>query len=468
MTNMLPISPYARPGSSQPVRPSADLATGTQDSSLPVRPVLKVIGLGGGGCNAVARMIELGMDGVEFIAANTDHQALLSNPAPVKIQLGPQVTRGLGAGGDPRIGEKAARESRSQLAAALAGADMVFLTAGMGGGTGSGAIPVAAEIARSLGAVTIAIVTTPFAFEMGRRQRNAQEALTRLRCQTHTLITIPNDRLLYIAPRNLPMEVAFRLADDVLRQAVEGIAELITVPGLINVDFAHIRRLILLGGGALMAIGQGRGENKAMQAIEQAMHHPLLESANLENAAGVIVNFTGGSDLTLFEVQSALEQLHEQTGPQTEVVMGVIQDENLHDRVEVILVITGLGSPTLEETLSQVGRQSQPAAQKKEAQTHSLAENYPEAVETRKSAGLPTLEPNHPTSERTAPAYPIPGTSRPAEALPGAASGGWPAARKLESTPLRIQPEDFINSQNLDLPAFLRRRVGERNAHRAA
>jgi cell division protein FtsZ len=318
------------------------------------QPKLKVIGLGGGGCNAVERMIELGLGGIEFIAANTDRQTLEYNPAPVKVLLGSQVTRGFGAGGNPKMGRAAAEESREELAAALSGADMVFLTAGMGGGTGTGAIPVAAEIARSQGAVTIAIVTTPFSFEMGRRQKNAAEGLKHLCEYTHTLVAIPNDRLLYIAPRDLPMDVAFRLADDVLRQAVQGLAELITEPGMINVDFAHVRRLITLGGGALMAIGHGQGEDKARIALDQAMHHPLLESVSLDKAAGVIANFTGGQDLSLFEVQAALEELQKQTGDQAEIVMGVINDDRMQGRVQVILMITGLGSPTLEETLSEV------------------------------------------------------------------------------------------------------------------
>ena len=315
------------------------------------RPVLKVIGLGGGGCNAVERMIELSLSGVEFIAANTDRQALAMNCAETKVLLGPNTTRGFGAGGDPRVGLEAAEESRSELNAALAGADMVFLTAGMGGGTGTGAIPVAAEVARSLGAVTIATVTTPFAFEMGRRQKNANEGLAKLREYTHTLISIPNDRLLYAAPKDLPMQTAFRLADDVLRQAVQGISELITETGLINVDFAHVRRLMLLGGGALMSIGHGQGEAKTFQALEQALHHPLLESVSLENAAGVIANFTGGDDLSLVEVQQTVTSLQSKTGSQAEIVPGLVTDERMRGKVQLILVITGLGAPTLEESM---------------------------------------------------------------------------------------------------------------------
>jgi cell division protein FtsZ len=371
--------------------------------------------MGGGGSNAIARMMELGMRGVEFIVANTDHQALESNPAPTKIQLGPHVTRGLGAGGDPRIGQAAAQESCADIAAALQGADMVFLTAGMGGGTGTGSIPVAAEIARSLGAVTIAVVTTPFTFEMGRRQRNANEGLAQLRQHAHTLIAIPNDRLLYVAPRNLPLETTFRLADDVLRQAVQGIAELITEPGFINVDFAHIRRLMQLGGGALMSIGQGEGENKAQEAIEQALHHPLMDSVSLYNAAGIIANFTGGSDLTLYEIESALSQLQDQSGSKAEIVMGVTQDERMQNRAQVILVVTGLGGQSLEEALSSVSRTVSPA--------HEVASP------TRPVAAAPAL------AQAAAVSEPVYYTPSP-EAAP-----------------------QTNHSNNLDIPAFLRRRI---------
>jgi cell division protein FtsZ len=373
-------------------------------------PVLKVIGLGGGGCNAVSRMMELGLRGVEFIAANTDHQALESNPAPVKIQLGPKVTRGLGAGGDPRIGEEAAKESARELSAALSGSEMVFLTAGMGGGTGTGAIPVTAEIVRSLGSVAIAVVTMPFSFEMGRRQRNASEGLEQLRKRTNTLIAIPNDRLLFIAPRNLPLELAFRMADDVLRQAVQGISELITEPGYINVDFAHIRRLIRMGGGAMMSMGQGQGEKKTHKALDQALHHPLLETVSLENASGIIANFTGGDDLTLFEVQEALTYLQEQTSSKAEIVMGIINDDRMEGRVQVTLVVTGLGAPTLEETVIDLA---------KPVSTQSPV----------RSRGYQSQVANPSTGHRSVEALPI-------------------------SKPLNTAAA----TNNLDLPAFLRRR----------
>ena len=387
----------------------------------PYQPVLKVIGLGGGGCNAIARMMELGLHGLEFIAANTDHQALLANPAPVKIQLGPTTTRGLGAGGNPEVGRTAAEESWRELAAALKGADMVFLTAGMGGGTGTGSIPVAAKIARSLGAVTIAIVTTPFSFEMGRRQINSGQGLDRLRKETNTLVSIPNDRLLDVAPRDLPMEVAFHLADDVLRQAVEGISELITTTGLINVDFSHIRRLISLGGGAIMSIGHGHGENKVQKAVQQALNHPLLETMSLENAAGVIANFTGGVDMALNEIFEAMTFLQTQTGPQTDIVMGALTDEFMENRVQVTLVVTGLGAPTLEETMANI--------QKPQTKAEAISQALNAATEETKNVQPP------------------------------------PPPPETRQSPSRLRTilasQDLSNaaSQNLDLPAFLRRQT---------
>ena len=349
-----------RPTSTIPILKAHEVKTVPSSS---YRPSLKVLGLGGGGSNAINRMIELGLSGVDFIAANTDAQALNNCLAPTKIQLGPKYTRGLGAGGDPEVGQAAAEESWRALADCLNGSDMVFLTAGMGGGTGTGSIPVAAKIAQSLGAVTIAIVTMPFSFEVGKRQKNANDGLQRLRPHTDTLISIPNDRLLYIAPRDLPLETSFRLADDVLRQAVQGITELITQPGVINVDFANVRHLMKMGGGALMSIGQGEGENKAIKAIEQALRHPLLESASIDNATGILVNFTCGGSLTLFEVEAALMHLQEQTGQKAEVVLGVVNDERMEDRVEAILIITGIGSPTLEETFSRVTQVRHPISQ---------------------------------------------------------------------------------------------------------
>ena len=316
-------------------------------------PVLKVFGLGGGGGNAVNRMIALGLKGVKFIAANTDHQDLESNLAPVKIQLGPRSTRGLGAGGNPEIGRVAAEESHKEIRAALEGTDMVFLTAGMGGGTGTGSISVVGRIAKEMGIVTIAVVTTPFSFEVGRRQVNAREGLSALRPNTDTLIAIPNDRLLFNDQwsQNISLEMAFQLADDVLRQAVMGISELVTEPGVINVDFSHIREVMRRGGGALMTIGQGSGEEKALKAINQALNHPLLETINLENAAGVIANFTGGKDLSLYDVGEALNHIQDLAGSDVDVILGFNNDNRLDEKVQVILVITGLGAQTLEDII---------------------------------------------------------------------------------------------------------------------
>jgi cell division protein FtsZ len=368
-----------------PTPPLVSSNAPTRPTQIPVlKPVLKVLGLGGGGSNAVNRMIELGLSGVDFIAANTDHQALQNSLAQIKIHLGPKTTRGLGAGGNPSIGQAAAEESWREIAQVLKGADMVFLTAGMGGGTGTGSIPVVAKIARSLGAVTIAVVTTPFSFEMGRRQRNASEGLARLRPITNTLITIPNDRLLFLETRNLPLDMAFRMADDILRQGVQGITELVTTPGMINVDFSNIRHLMTLGGGALMSIGQGEGENKAIKAIDQALHHPLLDSTSLDHAAGILVNFTAGDDLSLYEIEAALTALQNQAGPQAEIVMGVVNDERFYDRVEVILVVTGLGASPIEDTLP--GFSSKPStnipapAPAHEPKTEELTEAQPRKI----------------------------------------------------------------------------------------
>ncbi|NOQ40525.1 MAG: cell division protein FtsZ [Anaerolineales bacterium] len=323
----------------------------------PYIPVIKVMGLGGGGSNAVDRMIHFGLTGVEFIIANTDRQAMAFSQASVKLQLGPKLTRGLGAGGDPRVGEQAALESKSDIALALEGADMVFLTAGMGGGTGTGSIPVAAQIAKDMGIATIAVVTKPFAFEVGGRQRNAAEGLLKLQPHVNTLITIPNERLLQTVSEKATLSEAFHLADDVLRQAVQSITELITEPGIINVDFAHIQRLMELGGGALMSIGQASGEEKAVNAVKQALYHPLLEDISLVNASGLIVNFTSGMDLTLSDIGQALNYLQEQIPPDAELIFGATQNERFQGKVQVNLIVTGLGATTFEDVFTSFSRE---------------------------------------------------------------------------------------------------------------
>ncbi len=311
--------------------------------SDPHTTVIKVMGLGGGGANAVNRMIEFGIEGIEFVAANTDGQALAQSLAPTRLQLGSHLTKGMGAGSKPEIGERAADESRAEIKAALDGADMIFLTAGMGGGTGTGAIPVAAEVAHALGALTVAIVTTPFAFEGSQRSRNAQGGLAKLRPHVDTLLNVPNDKLLPLVGRSATLELSLRVADEVLRQGVQGIAELISKPGLINVDFAHIRALMKQTGGSMLAIGQGKGGNKAAEAVQQALKMPLLDISAVGTAGGILVHFTGGDDLSLHEVSHAAADIA-RAAPQADIIFGATIDPMMNGRAQVILVATGLGS----------------------------------------------------------------------------------------------------------------------------
>jgi cell division protein FtsZ len=293
-------------------------------------------------------MIELGIQGLEFIVGNTDRQVLRRSLAPKRIQLGPRLTRGMGAGGKPVIGEGAAEESTPDIRDALSGSDMVFITAGLGGGTGTGAAPVAARIAHECGAIVVAVVTMPFSFELGKRQENARKGLESLLPYCDTLITVPNDRLLQVAPANLPLETAFRLADDVLRQAIQGISELITQPGFINVDFAHVRRVMEHGGGAVMALGQAEGEGSARRAVEAALHHPMLDEIALNQAMAIIANFSASSTLAFADVMDALRFLHDQAAPDAEIIPGITLDPRLEERTEVILIITGLAALPVE------------------------------------------------------------------------------------------------------------------------
>ena len=311
-------------------------------------PRLKVIGLGGGGSNAINRMIELGIKGVDFIAANTDLQVLRTSQTKNQLSLGKHLTRGLGAGGNPQIGEAAAEESVADIRHMLQGADMVFLTAGMGGGTGTGAIGVAARIAKELGAITVAIVTTPFSFEMRKRAKNAQWGIDKLKPYCDTLITIPNDKLLKTASANLPLDIAFRLADDLLRQGIQGITELITQPGVINVSYMHLLNQFKSGGGSVLAIGQASGKDKTINAVQQALNHPLLDDISLNQASSIIANFTGGDDMTFLEIAEALTYLQDNTPIDAEIIPGVLNSSSMEDRVEVILVITGIGGEAIE------------------------------------------------------------------------------------------------------------------------
>lgn len=301
---------------------------------------IKVVGVGGGGNNAVNRMIIAGLKGVEFISINTDKQALLLSKASQKIQIGDKLTRGLGAGANPDVGKKAAEESREEIAQALKGADMVFVTAGMGGGTGTGAAPIVASLAKEMGILTVGVVTKPFTFEGRRRMVHAEQGVSELKECVDTLVTIPNDRLLQIAEKKTSIMDAFKIADDVLRQGVQGISDLIAVPGLVNLDFADVKTIMLDTGFAHMGIGRGAGDNRAEEAAKQAIHSPLLETS-IDGAKGVLLNITGGSDLGLFEVNAAAELVQKSADPDANIIFGAVIDESLNDEILITVIATG-------------------------------------------------------------------------------------------------------------------------------
>lgn len=311
---------------------------------------IKVIGIGGGGSNAVNRMVAEGLSGVEFVAVNTDAQALLLSQAETRIRIGDKLTKGLGAGGRAEVGEKAAEESREDLAEAIRGSDMVFITCGLGGGTGTGAAPIVAEIARESDALTIGVVTKPFRFEGRPRHQVAEEGLKQLEEHVDTLIVIPNDKLLDLNERRMTFEAAFRAADEVLHQGIQGISELITVPGLINLDFADVRTIMSDGGAALMAVGKGQGETRAMEAAEQAIASPLLD-VTIDGAQGVLFNVTGGTDLTLMEVNEAAERIAEMADPNANIIFGAVIDEALEDEVRITVIATGFDAEAKAQSL---------------------------------------------------------------------------------------------------------------------
>src|SRR5881296_117448 len=305
--------------------------------------VLKVVGVGGGGTNAVNRMVDVGLSGVEFIGVNTDAQALLMADADIKIQVGAQVTRGLGAGADPEVGLADAQESRDELKEAIKGADMVFITAGEGGGTGTGGAPIVAELGQEIGALTVGVVTRPFAFEGRKRSDQAERGIDELRDRVDTLIVIENDRLLQVVEKRTSIVEAFRMADDVLRQGVQGITDLITIPGLVNLDFADVRTIMRDAGSALMGIGRASGENRAAEAARTAVSSPLLE-ASIEGATGILLNVTGGSDIGLFEVNEAAEVVTGAADQNANVIFGAVIDDQLKDEVRVTVIATGFGT----------------------------------------------------------------------------------------------------------------------------
>jgi len=342
---------------------SIDLRPKSRHQGSPAR--IKVVGIGGAGGNAVQRMMQAGLSGVQFIAINTDLQVLSENPAPMKIQIGEKVTRGLGAGGNPEIGLKAASESKSEIAEAIEGADMVFIAAGMGGGTGTGAAPIIAELAKDIDALTVAVVTRPFTFEGGRRAQIAEEGIARLREKLDTLITIPNDKLAEVVGPDTTLVESFEIADDILRQGVQGVSDLITIPGLINVDYADVRAILWEAGTALIGMGQQAGENRAIEAARQAITSPLLETS-IEGAKGVLLNFTGGPSLTLIEVMAAADQIYSVCDPDANIIVGAVIDERMKDYIRVTVLAAGFDDIKPEPRIPMRERMSEAGPRREE------------------------------------------------------------------------------------------------------
>jgi len=348
---------------------------------------IKVIGVGGGGSNAVNRMIQEGIQGVEFIVVNTDAQALMLSEAPIRVRIGDKLTKGLGSGGDPKIGEQAAEESAEELKEVMKGADMIFITAGLGGGTGTGASPVIARLARETGALTIGVVTKPFNFEGARRRQIAEEGHERLKEHVDTLIVIPNDRLLQIVDKRASVQEAFATADDVLRQGIQGISELITIPGLINLDFADVRSIMSEGGAALMAIGTGRGENRAQQAAEEAIHSKLLD-ISIDGARGILFNVTGGEDMSLFEVNEAAEIIRRTAHPDANIIFGAVVDPALNDTLRITVIATGFDNPPEPAT--------QPTGRIRGVRRQPIAAEPPPSVPENENIEIPPFLRNRP------------------------------------------------------------------------
>ncbi|MFQ3566768.1 MAG: cell division protein FtsZ [Aggregatilineales bacterium] len=390
---------------------------------------IKVVGVGGGGGNAVNRMISEGLGGVEFISVNTDNQALLLSKAKTRVRIGDKLTRGLGAGGNPEIGRKAAEESADELYEVLRGADMVFIASGMGGGTGTGASPVVAQIAKELGALTIGVVTRPFTFEGARRHQAAEAGIEALKSQVDTLIVIPNDRLLQIADKRSSLQQAFSLADDVLRQGIQGISELITVPALINLDFADVRTIMSEGGAALMAVGHAEGDERARRAAENAISSALLD-VTIDGARGILFNITGGPDLSLFEVNEAAAIIKESAHPEVNLIFGAQIDDSMGDEVRVTVIATGFEQSRVSRKLEQ------PAYRTNREQRSAVAP-----------------QPQRPVQQFSAPPAPQPGPSAPMQQEqqpPAPAPQPRPAPQ--ENFSARVYDEG-----NIEIPAFLRK-----------
>jgi cell division protein FtsZ len=358
---------------------------------------IKVIGVGGGGGNAVNRMIASNVAGVEFWSINTDSQALNQSEATKQLQVGQKLTRGLGAGGNPAIGQKAAEESRDEIAAALSGADLVFITCGMGGGTGTGAAPIVAEIAKEMGALTVGVITRPFTFEGRRRSHQAEEGMIALQSRVDTLIVIPNDKILSVIPEQTPVQEAFRVADDILRQGVQGISDIINIPGLVNVDFADVRAVMADAGSALMGVGIASGKSRAKEAAIAAIDSPLLESS-IRGAKGVVFNITGGSDLTLHEVSIAADTIYEVVDPNANIIFGAVIDDSRQGEIQITVIATGFTGQAAVNipTPSRTAAQSTPSNVAKTPKSEpapsdgSKKLDIPEFLQRRRPGGKPT------------------------------------------------------------------------------
>lgn len=406
---------------------------------------IRVIGVGGGGSNAVNRMIQANMMGIEFIAVNTDAQALLLTQAATSIRIGDKLTRGLGAGGNPGVGAKAAEENAEELYERLKGSDMVFITAGMGGGTGTGASPVIAQIAREVGALTVGVVTKPFAFEGNKRRLAAEEGIANLKQHVDTLITVPNDRLLQVADKKMPLKEAFRLADDVLRQGIQGISDLITVPGLINLDFADVKTIMSAAGSALMAIGEATGESRAIDAAHMAISSPLLD-IDINGARGVLFNITGGLDLTLYEVNEAADIISKAAHPEANIIFGAVQDPAYDGKVKITVIATGFDEQDRVRQPQQ-GRMDYNRSMlysSSQQNSNSNLPSYPAARQGQSNAGqgynpLPVTPP------------PLNVARQPTDPLPPASSGRMPVIPPSMASvpPSRMEPLNYNEQQDI-------------------
>jgi cell division protein FtsZ len=410
---------------------------------------IRVVGVGGAGCNAVNTMIASGLERVDFIALNTDVQALAANRAATRLQIGKELTRGLGAGANPEMGRQAATESREEIAALLAGADMVFVTAGMGGGTGTGAAPVVADIARELGALTVGVVTKPFQFEGNRRRKAAEQGLQELKAAVDTLITIPNQRLLTMSTEPLPLLESFKRADEVLLNAVQGISDLIQYHGYINVDFADVKTIMAEQGLALMGTGRARGEQRALRAMEQAVSSPLLEDVSIDGARGLLINITAGRDITLQEINEAICIAQEAADPEANIIFGSLVDENANDEVKITVIATGF-----------VSREAAPRRVTLTEQPRMAPVQQP-LLASRAAAPVQSTPTPAPAP---APQPVVERVEAVASLVPGRASLASPPARTLSGEhravpPSRLQsPRDVpLDEDQYDIPTFLRR-----------